>query len=373
MNNILGDSAPVGGVVLPQHFKALRDAGYNIVGIKSGLLGGRLVDGTQDYDEMVQEFEEYTKNLADEETVMGQDVSSGVDRSDEFAANQAAADEAALMSQIVYDEEAKEYIQSLEPAKVYSGRGLDPRDFLTYSVDGTMQITPAIQNIMQDALGYSSEEMDRYFPVGGTLDADMMSAGDSAAIQKRAYRRGVRTTRKPLLLALWPQRAYAAELSKDPSNTLAPAEAVVKSFIVGAPENLAEMVRGIGVGSTALRNEARNYFGYGGLNVQGILETTTAFLNPNSYATEMELNALIGSAVTAIDADSAAQLQSRMESFDGKDSAVQYGTEYVADFLSSVATGLEDMLFTPEQKAILNASGLEGDSLYRPKIFWGRW
>ena len=97
------------------------------------------------------------------------------------------------------------------------------------------------------------------------------------------------------------------------------------------------MIRGLGIGSTALRNEARNYFGYGGLNVQDILETTTAFLNPNSYATEMELNALIGSAVTAIDADSAAQLQARMDSFDGKDSAVQYGTEYVADFLSSIA------------------------------------
>ena len=129
------------------------------------------------------------------------------------------------------------------------------------------------------------------------------------------------------------------------------------------------MIRGLGIGSTALRNEARNYFGYGGLNVQDILETTTAFLNPNSYATEMELNALIGSAVTAIDADSAAQLQSRMKNFDGKDSAVQYGTEYVADFLSSIATNLEDMLFTPEQKAILNASGLEGDSLSDLKYF----
>ena len=369
MNNILGDSAPVGGVVLPQHFKALRDAGYNIVGIKSGLLGGRLVDGTQDYDEMVQEFEEYTKNLADEDAVMSQDVLSGVDRSDEFAANQAAADEAALMSQIVYDKEAKKYIQSLEPAKVYrsSGRGLDPRDFLTYSVDGTMQITPAIQNIMQDALGYSSEEMDRFFPVGKPLNADDLGA-DSAAVQNALVEEGYEP-KGNRSIGTMAAEVHAAELAKDPSNTLAPAEAVVKSFIVGAPSNLARMFEGIGIGSTALRNEARNYFGYGGLNVQDILETTTAFLNPNSYATEMELNALIGSAVTAIDADSAAQLQSRMESFDGKDSAVQYGTEYVADFLDSVATGLEDMLFTPEQKAILNASGLEGDSLSDLKYF----
>ncbi len=368
MNNILGDSAPVGGVVLPQHFKALRDAGYNIVGIKSGLLGGRLVDGTQDYDEMVQEFEEYTKNLADEEAVMSQDVLGDVDRSDEFAANQAAADEAALMSQVVYDEEAKEYIQSLEPAKVYSGRGLDPRDFLTYTVDGTMQITPQIQNIIQDALQYSDEDVDRYFAVGSPLNADNMSGMDSAAIQNALMEEGY----EPLenrSIGTMAAEAYAAELAKDPSDTLAPAEAVVKSFLVGAPENLSEMLRGLGIGSTALRNEARNYFGYGGLNVQDILETTTAFLNPNSYATEMELNALIGSAVTAIDADSAAQLQSRMDSFDGKDSAVQYGTEYVADFLSSVATNLEDMLFTPEQKAILNASGLEGDSLSDLKYF----
>ena len=370
MNNILGDSAPVGGVVLPQHFKALRDAGYNIVGIKSGLLGGRLVDGTQDYDEMVQEFEEYTKNLADEEAVMSQDVLSDVDRSDEFAANQAAADEAALMSQIVYDEEAKEYIQSLESAKVYrsGGRGLDPRDFLTYTVDGTMQITPQIQNIIQDALGYSDEDVDRYFAVGSPLNADNMSGMDSAAIQNALMEEGY----EPLenrSIGTMAAEAYAAELAKDPSNTLAPAEAVVKSVIVGAPENLARMVEGIGIGSTALRHEARNYFGYGGLNVQDILETTTAFLNPNAYATEMELNALIGSAVTAIDADSAAQLQARMDSFDGKDSVVQYGTEYVADFLSSIATNLEDMLFTPEQKAILNASGLEGDSLSDLKYF----
>ena len=368
MNNILGDSAPVGGVVLPEHFKALRDAGYNIVGIKSGLLGGRLVDGTQDYDEMVQEFEEYTKNLADEEAVMSQDVLSDVDRSDEFAANQAAADEAALMSQIVYDEEAKEYIQSLEPAKVYSGRGLDPRDFLTYTVDGTMQITPQIQNIIQDALGYSDEDVDRYFAVGSPLNADTMSGTDSAAIQNALMGEGYEPLENRSIGAVAAQ-VYADELAKDPSNTLSPAEAVVKSFLVGAPENLSEMIRGLGIGSTALRNEARNYFGYGGLNVQDILETTTAFLNPNSYATEMELNALIGSAVTAIDADSAAQLQARMDSFDGKDSAVQYGTEYVADFLSSVATNLEDMLFTPEQKAILNASGLEGDSLSDLKYF----
>ena len=341
MNNILGDSAPVGGVVLPEHFKALRDAGYNIVGIKSGLLGGRLVDGTQDYDEMVQEFEEYTKNLADED---------------------------AVMSQVVYDEGAKEYIQSLEPAKVYSGRGLDPRDFLTYTVDGTMQITPQIQNIIQDALGYSDEDVDRYFAVGSPLNADTMSGTDSAAIQNALMEEGYEPLENRSIGAV-AAKVYADELAKDPSNTLSPAEAVVKSFLVGAPENLAEMIRGLGVGSTALRNEARNYFGYGGLNVQDILETTTAFLNPNSYATEMELNALIGSAVTAIDADSAAQLQSRMKNFDGKDSAVQYGTEYVADFLSSIATNLEDMLFTPEQKAILNASGLEGDSLSDLKYF----
>ena len=63
-----------------------------------------------------------------------------------------------------------------------------------------------------------------------------MSATESAAIQNALVEEGYEPLENRSIGTIAAQ-VHAEELAKDPSNTLAPAEAVVKSFLVGAPEN----------------------------------------------------------------------------------------------------------------------------------------
>jgi len=131
MANILGDEAPQGGVILPVHFKALKDAGYNVTPYRDPTLG-KLVDGTVEYDDMVQDFEAYKKRIGDEDLAM---------------------------SLTVYD---REYGVMSQPV-AYTGK--------TFTLDGTTPITREIQNVIKEAGGYDDAYMQRYFPVGDMLDS----------------------------------------------------------------------------------------------------------------------------------------------------------------------------------------------------------
>ena len=130
MSNILGDEAPQGGAILPVHFKALKDAGYNVVPYRDLTLG-KLVDGTVEYDTMVKDFEDYKKRIGDEDLAM---------------------------SLTVYDPEYGVMSQPVE----YTGK--------TFTLDGTTPVTKEIQNVIKEAGGYDAAYMREYFPVGDMLD-----------------------------------------------------------------------------------------------------------------------------------------------------------------------------------------------------------
>jgi len=130
MANILGESGPKGGVILPEHFKALKDAGYNLVPYKDGVTG-KIIDGTVDYADVLQEFKEYTKRVEDEDTVM---------------------------SGTVYD---PEYGVLSQPVQ-YTGN--------TITFDGTTPVTQEIQDVLVDSGEYTVEEVQQYFPVGSMFD-----------------------------------------------------------------------------------------------------------------------------------------------------------------------------------------------------------
>ena len=130
MHSILGDDAQVGGIILGSHFKKLKDAGYSVVPYRDPTLG-KTVDGTVEYSEMVENFENYKKRIGDEDLAM---------------------------SMTVYDPEYGVMQQPVE----YTGK--------TFTFDGTTPITEEIQNIVREAGGYDDAYIEQYFPVGGMLD-----------------------------------------------------------------------------------------------------------------------------------------------------------------------------------------------------------
>lgn len=114
-----GYEAPEGGVVMLEHFKALRDAGYNINPFKDPGTGV-VIDGTKDFDAIKEEI---------------------------------------VMGQTVYDPE--QFLMS-QPV-LYSGN--------TLTFDGTTPVNAEIRQIFRDA-GYSDAEVEYYAPVGGMVDLE---------------------------------------------------------------------------------------------------------------------------------------------------------------------------------------------------------
>lgn len=114
-----GYEAPEGGVVMLEHFKALRDAGYNINPFKDPGTGV-VIDGTKDFDAIKEEI---------------------------------------VMGQTVYDPEQFLMSQPVE----YSGK--------TLTFDGTTPVNAEIRQIFRDA-GYSESEINFVAPEGGMVDLE---------------------------------------------------------------------------------------------------------------------------------------------------------------------------------------------------------
>ena len=114
-----GYEAPEGGVVMLDHFKALRDAGYNINPFKDPGTGV-VIDGTRDFDDIKEEI---------------------------------------VMGQTVYDPEQFLMSQPVE----YSGK--------TLTFDGTTPVNAEIRQIFRDA-GYSESEINFVAPEGGMVDLE---------------------------------------------------------------------------------------------------------------------------------------------------------------------------------------------------------
>jgi hypothetical protein len=119
-----------GGVILPEHFKTLKDAGYNIVPYTDPVLK-KVVDGTKEYSVMQTEYKDYVKRIGDEDLAM---------------------------SGTVYD---PEYGVMSQPVS-YTGK--------TMTYNGTTPITAETQKILKEFHGYTNEQAAKYYPIGSMVN-----------------------------------------------------------------------------------------------------------------------------------------------------------------------------------------------------------
>jgi hypothetical protein len=140
-----------GGVILPEHFKTLKDAGYNIVPYTDPVLK-KVVDGTKEYSVMQTEYKDYVKRIGDEDLAM---------------------------SGTVYD---PEYGVMSQPVS-YTGK--------TITYNGTTPITAETQKILQEFHGYTNEQAAKYYPIGSMVNeapsADLVAEFEAAGYSPPDY------------------------------------------------------------------------------------------------------------------------------------------------------------------------------------------
>jgi hypothetical protein len=140
-----------GGVILPEHFKTLKDAGYNIVPYTDPVLK-KVVDGTKEYSVMQTEYKDYVKRIGDEDLAM---------------------------SGTVYD---PEYGVMSQPVS-YTGK--------TITYNGTTPITAETQKILKEFHGYTNEQAAKYYPIGSMVNeapsADLVAEFEAAGYSPPDY------------------------------------------------------------------------------------------------------------------------------------------------------------------------------------------
>ena len=147
-------------------------------------------------------------------------------------------------------------------------------------------------------------------------------------------------------------------------------KSIIGQFAVGIPENLAAMLTGAGAGATVAMNEIYDYFsptgGYGRIDAAEMIDILMGTTPESSasiaskFSTESDLTAAIGRVTVANDANMVSASTSRLQNFTGDDSVIEKGTKYLGAFLEQQASFITDYVFSEEEQAILNASGLQG-------------